>query len=123
MLMDYLLNPLICTVWCVGQAAQFAPAIPAWAWKFFFCVAVFTLLNVRGIKTSARINTGMAIAMGMVVVAIFVAGARLILGVPHLGVPHDLQYFTRPIYDPRTFTSTGLFGCTSIAVLTYIGLA
>lgn len=115
MVMDYLLNPLICTVWCAGQAAQFAPAIPAWAWKIFF-VAVFTLLNLRGIKTSARINTGMAIAMGMVVVAIFVAGARFILG-----VPHDPQYFTRPFYDPRTFTSAGLFGCTSIAVLTYIG--
>src|SRR5580692_1118833 len=43
MVMDYLLNPLICTVWCAGQAAQFAPAIPAWAWKIFF-VAVFTLL-------------------------------------------------------------------------------
>jgi putrescine importer len=102
-------------VWCAGQAAQFAPAIPAWAWKICF-VAVFTLLNVRGIKTSARINTGMAIAMGLVVVAIFVAGARFILG-----VPHDSQYFTRPFYDPRTFTSAGLFGCTSIAVLTYIG--
>src|SRR5580692_9339700 len=115
MVMDYMLNPLICTVWCAGQASQFAPGVAPWIWKIFF-VIVFTLLNIRGIKTSARINTGMAILMGMVVVAIFVAAARYIFG-----APHDAAYYTRPFYDPKTFTMAGLFGCTSIAVLTYIG--
>src|ERR1700751_5803046 len=115
MVMDYVLNPLICTVWCAGQASQFAPGFPTWIWKIFF-VIVFTLLNIRGIKTSARINTGMAIAMGMVVVAIFVAAARFIFG-----AAHDPSYYTRPFYDPQTFSFAGLFGCTSIAVLTYIG--
>ena len=115
MVMDYMLNPLICTVWCAGQASQFAPGVPPWIWKIFFAV-VFTLLNVRGIKTSARINTGMAFFMGIVVVAIFIAGARYIFG-----APHDAGYFTRPFYDPKTFSLGGLFGCTSIAVLTYIG--
>ena len=115
MVMDYMLNPLICTVWCAGQASQFAPGVAPWAWKIFFAV-VFTFLNVRGIKTSARINTGMAFFMGIVVVAIFIAGARYVFG-----APHDGAYFTRPFYDPMTFTFTGLFGCTSIAVLTYIG--
>jgi putrescine importer len=116
MVMDYMLNPLICTVWCAGQANQFAPGVPAWIWKIFFAV-VFTLLNIRGIKTSARINTGMAIAMGAVVIAIFIAAARFIFG----SGPHDAAYYTRPFYDPATFTWGGLFGCTSIAVLTYIG--
>ena len=115
MVMDYMLNPLICTVWCAGQASQFAPGVAPWIWKIFF-VIVFTLLNIRGIKTSARINTGMAILMGMVVVAIFVAAARFIFG-----APHDAAYYSRPFYDPKTFTMAGLFGCTSIAVLTYIG--
>jgi amino acid transporter len=115
MVMDYMLNPLICTVWCAGQAAQFAPGVAPWIWKIFFAV-VFTLLNIRGIKTSSRINTGMAVLMGMVVVAIFVAAARYIFG-----THHDAAYFTRPFYDPATFTASGLFGCTSIAVLTYIG--
>jgi putrescine importer len=115
MVMDYMLNPLICTVWCAGQANQFAPGVPTWIWKIFFAV-VFTLLNIRGIKTSARLNTGMAVAMGAVVVAIFVAGARYIFG-----APHDTAYYSRPFYDPHTFTVAGLFGCTSIAVLTYIG--
>ena len=116
MVMDYMLNPLICTVWCAGQASQFAPGLSPWIWKIFF-VIVFTMLNIRGIKTSARINTGMAVLMGMVVVGIFVAAARYIFGT----APHDAAYFTRPFYDPQTFSFGGLFGCTSIAVLTYIG--
>ena len=116
MVMDYMLNPLICTVWCAGQAHEFAPGVPIWGWKVFFAV-VFTLLNIRGIKTSARINAGMAAGMGAVVVVIFVVAARFIFGHPHA----DAAFFTRPFYDPQTFTFGGLFGCTSIAVLTYIG--
>jgi putrescine importer len=116
MVMDYMLNPLICTVWCAGAAHQFAPGVPAWIWKVFFAT-VFTLLGIRGIKTSARINAGMAVAMGVVVVAIFVAAARYLFGHPS----SDPLFLTRPFYDPQTFTWAGLFGCTSIAVLTYIG--
>ena len=116
MVMDYMLNPLICTIWCAEQTHQFAPGIPLWGWKVFFAM-VFTLLNIQGIKTSARINTIMAIFMGAVVAVIFAAAARYILGHPHA----EPGFFTRPFYDPRTFTYAGLFGCTSIAVLTYIG--
>ena len=115
MVMDYMLNPLICTIWCAGQAHQFAPGVASWIWKIFFGV-VFTLLNIRGIKTSARINTVMAILMGMVVIVVVVAAARYIFG-----APHDASYFTTPFYDPHTFSWRGVFGCTSIAVLTYIG--
>ena len=115
MVMDYMLNPLICTVWCAGQAHQFAPGVPAWIWKIFFAF-VFTWLNVRGVRTSARINAVMAMLMGMVVVAIFVAGARYLFGAPQ----GTISYLT-PFYDPHTFSWGNLLGCTSIAVLTYIG--
>jgi putrescine importer len=71
MVMDYIVNPLICTIWCAGQAHEFAPGLPVWAWKIFFAV-VFTLLNLQGIKTSARVNAGLAAAMSAVVVVVFV---------------------------------------------------
>ena len=116
MVMDYMLNPLICTIWCAQQAHDFAPALPVWGWKVFFA-AVFTLLNIRGVKTSARINAGMATGMGAVIVVIFVAAVRYIFGHAHA----DPGFFTRPFYDPATFSTGALFGCTSIAVLTYIG--
>jgi len=116
MVMDYIVNPLICTVWCAEQANQFAPGIPIWGWKIFFAV-VFTLLNLQGIKTSARVNAGMAAAMSAVVIVVFATAIRYILGHPH----SDPGFFTRPFYDPQTFSWGGLFGCTSLAVLTYIG--
>jgi putrescine importer len=116
MVMDYIVNPLICTIWCAGQAHQFAPDIPVWGWKIFFAV-VFTLLNLQGIKTSARVNAAMAAAMSVVVVVVFVMAGRYIFGHPH----SESGFFTRPFYDPATFTVGGLFGCTSLAVLTYIG--
>jgi amino acid transporter len=78
---------------------------------------VFTVLNLQGIKTSARVNAGMAAAMSGVVVVVFVTAIRYILGHPH----GDPGFFTRPFYDPQTFSVDGLFGCTSLAVLTYIG--
>jgi len=115
MVMDYMLNPLICTVWCAEQTHEFAPGIPIWGWKIFFAV-VFTLLNIQGIKTSARVNSLMAAGMSAVIIVIFVTAMRYILG-----QPHDPIYYTRPFYDPATFSWGNLFGCTSVAVLTYIG--
>lgn len=114
--MDYIVNPLICVIWCAGQAHEFAPGLPIWLWKVFFAVA-FTLLNLQGIKTSARVNAGLTIGMSTVVVIVFVTAIRYIFGHPHA----DQHFFTRPFYDPQTFTWGNLFGCTSIAVLSYIG--
>jgi amino acid transporter len=116
MVMDYIVNPLICTIWCAGQAHEFAPGLPIWAWKIVFAV-VFTLLNLQGIKTSARVNAGLAAAMGVVVILVFVKTIAYIFGHPH----SEPGFFTRPFYDPKTFTVDNLFGCTSLAVLTYIG--
>jgi putrescine importer len=116
MVMDYVVNPLICTIWCAGQAYSFAPAMPEWGWKIFFAV-VFTLLNLQGIKTSARVNAGLAAAMSAVVVVVFVTTIRYVFGHPH----SDPGFFTRPFYDRQTFTFDNLSGCTSLAVLTYIG--
>ncbi len=116
MVMDYIVNPLICTIWCAGQAHEFAPGLPVWGWKIFFAV-VFTLLNIQGIKTSARVNATLAALMSGVVVIVFVTTIRYIFGHAH----SDPGFFTRPFYDPKTFTFSDLFGCTSLAVLTYIG--
>jgi len=116
MVMDYMLNPLICIRWCSEQASNFAPEVRPWMWAIviFF---LFTGLNLRGVKTSARVNAGLATGMGLVVLAFFVAAARYIFGNPHDGV----AFFTRPFYDPATFNIGAVMGGTSIAVLTYIG--
>ncbi len=116
MVMDYMLNPMICTIWCSQQAHVFAPAIPYWGWAIFFA-GIFTFLNVQGVKTSARVNTGLATGMGIVVAIFFVAAARYILGTPHDGA----AFFTHPLYNPQMFNAKAVLGATSVAVLTYIG--
>jgi amino acid transporter len=116
MVMDYMLNPIICIVWCSQQAHVFAPGLPYWVWAIFFAL-VFTGLNIQGVKTSARVNTGLAVAMGVVIAIFFVTAARYIFGNPHDGA----AFFTRPFYDPQLFNMKAVLGGTSIAVLTYIG--
>ena len=115
MVMDYILNPMICIIWCSQQAFVFAPGIPYWSWAIFFG-AVFTFLNLQGIKTSARVNTLLAAGMGAVVAIFFMVAIRYITGHPHDGA----SFFTRPFYDPQLWNTKAVLGATSIAVLSYI---
>ena len=116
MVMDYLLNPMICVIWISQQAHVFAPGVSYGVWATFF-VFIFTALNVQGVKTSARVNTGLAAAMAVVIAIFFVAAARYIFGHPHDGA----AFFTRPFYDPASWNTKAVLGGTSVAVLTYIG--
>ena len=116
LVLDYVINPLICTIWCSRAAMNVLPGVPYWVMAILFA-AFFTVLNCNGIETSARINAGMAAALGLVIVLFLVAAVRFILHISHPGP--DL--FSQPFYDPSTFSTSGLLRGTSIAVLTYIG--
>src|SRR6266849_3520817 len=115
MAMDYMLNPMICIIWISQQAHVFAPRVSYGAWAVFFA-AVFTFLNIQGVKTSARVNAALATGMSVVIAIFFVAAARYIFG-----QSHDPGYYTRPFYDPATWNARVVLGGTSLAVLTYIG--
>lgn len=116
MAMDYILNPLICTIWCSKAAQNFLPEVPYVWWAIFFA-GLFTVLNLRGVETSARINAMMAAALGVVIVLVVASFFRYLLRLPH----QPGSFYTTPFYDPSTFSSTALFRGTSIAILTYIG--
>jgi amino acid transporter len=116
MAMDYILNPLICTIWCAKAAGNFVPGIPYVLWAIFFAL-LFTVLNLNGVETSARINAMMAAALGVVIVLVVVAFVRYLL---HMG-PQPGSFYTHPFYSHSGFSSSALFQGTSIAVLTYIG--
>ncbi|HVZ84760.1 MAG TPA: APC family permease [Terracidiphilus sp.] len=116
LVMDYILNPLICTIWCSRAAINFLPGVPYFVWVVLFA-ALFTLLNCNGVETSARINAGMAAALGVVIILVLAAAVRWLL---HFAHP-TTAFFTLPFYDPATFNTGGLLRGTSIAVLTYIG--
>lgn len=116
MVMDYILNPLICTVICSKLAQNILPWAPYWLLAIGFATA-FTVLNLRAIKTSARINDVLAAGMMIVVVIFFAFVIRFLLGIHHYGA----GFFTQPFYNPATFNPHSIFRGTAIAVLTYIG--
>ena len=115
MVMDYLINPLICTAFCAQAAMNILPGLSFYVWIIFFA-AFFTWTNLRGIKTSARMNEALCAGM-VVVVALFLAAVVRALW----GVHHDPGFFTHPFYEPGKFHPSSIFAGTSVAVLTYIG--
>jgi putrescine importer len=116
MAMDYMVNPILCTVWCSKAAGNLLPEIPFPLWAIFFAL-LFTGMNLFGIRTSARINEGLAAVMGIVIGVFLVAAVRYVWRTPHEGV----AFFTRPFYDSQSFALPAVLGGTSLAVLTYIG--
>ncbi len=122
MTMDYILNPLICTIWSSKAMAdlfsgtRYQNPYPGLIWPLFFA-GLFTALNLRGVRTSARINKTLCAIMGAVILAFFWYTIRYIFHLPQ----YPEAYFLRPFYNRETFTVNRLFHGTSVAVLTYIG--
>lgn len=114
--MDYMINPVICTIWCAKAAVNFAPATPYAAWAILFAL-LFTTLNLRGIQATARVSQALVLLMTLVIVVFLVAAARYVSGLSGL----TPGFFARPFYDPSTFSFRAIATGTSIAVLTYLG--
>jgi amino acid transporter len=116
MVFDYIMNPIICVIWCSKAAMNFVPTVPFYGWAVFFA-ALFTLLNLRGIKASARTNEWITAGLGVVIILFFAAAARTIFLAPD----PPPNRFLLPFYDPSTFSLKAVSTGTSIAILTYIG--
>ena len=121
MILDYLLQPLINTVWISTalheRAAYFhIPQLPFIVWALII-TGVMTGLNLRGVKASANANKILLAVMSVVVVFFVVLAVRfLYAGQGWAGV-----FSMQPIYDPKTFDSHKILAATSFAALTYIG--
>jgi putrescine importer len=117
MILDYLLQPLINTVWIsTALHERYLPQVPYIVWAAIIAGAM-TVLNLAGVKSSARANKVLLVAMS-VVVAFFVW-----LAIRYLW--HDQGwaglFSTEPFYNPKTFSSKRILTATSFAALTYIG--
>lgn len=116
MVMDYILNPLICTIICAKLTQNILPEVPYWVLAIFYA-GFFTLLNLGGVKTSARINEIFAAGMTVVVIIFFAFVIRFVWGYHERGD----RFFLEPFYNPDTFNWARIRLGTSLAVLTYIG--
>ncbi|MFZ3262655.1 MAG: APC family permease, partial [Terriglobales bacterium] len=117
MFLDYLLQPLINTVWIsTALHERYMPVVPFVVWAAIIA-GIITLLNLRGIRSSARSNKVLLFSMFVVVGAFLVLAVRYLLrsqGLPGL-------FSIKPIYDPATFNAHRVWTATSFAALTYIG--
>ena len=114
--MDYLLNPVICVIYASQQSHVFFPVVPYWSWAVCFAV-ILTAFSMQGVKVSARVNALLTAGMGGVVVVFFVAATLYVSNHAHPGI----SFFTRPVFDPQTWSTQGILGGTSLAVLAYLG--
>ena len=117
MFLDYLLQPLINTVWIsTALHERYVHQIPFALWAAIIA-GIVTLLNLRGIRSSARANKILLFVMFAVVGFFIVLAIRYLLsdqGWPGL-------FSLEPFYDPKTFNSHRIWMATSFAALTYIG--
>jgi len=116
MMFDYVMNPIICVIWCSKAAMNFIPEIPFAVYAVCFA-ALFTVMNLRGIEASARTNAIIATGLGVVIVLFLGAAVRYLWLQP----PDGLAGWTQPFYDPKTFSVSVVSGGAALAVLTYIG--
>jgi len=116
MLLDYVVNPLICVIWCAKAMQGLFAGTPYWFWAVAF-VALFTTMNLRGIQATARTNQILTVLMGGVILWMLVAAARYLANLGAI----PAGFWTLPFYDPERFSWSFLSNGASIAVLTYIG--
>ena len=116
MFMDYLFLPIICTVYCAITANHLFPFISYTLYLFMFA-ALFTLLNLRGLKMASKANWVLMIIMSIVV--FYFMGAA----VEYIFRQHGVSglFSIRPFYNPKYFSLDVIASGTAMAALTYIG--
>ena len=114
--LDYLIIPIICTIFCGSAANQMMPFIPTQAWYLLFA-GMFIWLNLRGIKTTSRFSWALMIVMSIVVFWYMGAAIQHLFS---LGGAAAL-FSTEPFYHSSSFSWKVIGSGTALAALTYIG--
>lgn len=117
MILDYLLQPLINTVWiATALHERYVHAVPYIVWAAIIA-GIMTLLNLAGVKASAQSNKLLLAIMSVVVFIFVVLAIKFLYG----GEGWHGLFSLQPLYDPRTFNAHRVLTATSFAALTYIG--
>lgn len=117
MLLDYILQPLLNVIWIsVALQSRYIHGIP-YPITALMVVIFITALNLSGIKSSARANKLLLVAMCAVLAAFFYLSVHYLFHMDHWAGIFSIQ----PFYDPKTFSGRRIWAATSFAALTYIG--
>ena len=113
-MLDYLLIPSVAYLFSGIALHALMPAVPAWAFTVL-AFAITTALNLAGVGVAARAGTIVVIAE-LVVLAVFVAGALVVLASHGPARP-----WAAPFTGTAGVDSSAIAGAISVAVLSYLG--
>ena len=116
MLLDYIFIPLFCVIYGTLSLQRALPWMPFWAGAALFAGGI-TILNLRGIKYTARANDAMLVFMFAVLIAFIFMAAKYIV-MQHGG---GALFSMSPLYNRETFSVSQIASATSFAALTYLG--
>jgi len=116
MFLDYLMIPIINTMYGALTLHRLLPELPYWVWAAVFAGAV-TLLNCLGIRSTARANQILLAAMFAVVAAFILLAIRYLMQTQGWGGLISAE----PFYRHGEFEFEAVATATSFAALTYIG--
>src|SRR5437588_4165796 len=117
MILDYLLQPLINTVWIsTALHERYVQQVPFMV-SALLIAGIMTVLNLIGVKASATANKVLLGIMSVVVVAFVILALKYLYGGQGWAGLFSLQ----PLYDPKTFDLHKILKASSFAALTYIG--
>ncbi|MFN7938686.1 MAG: APC family permease [Bryobacteraceae bacterium] len=114
MLLDYFLIPLLSIVYAALTAARLLPSVPYAVWLVVFSLAI-TLVNLRGIKATARANVVLMVVLSTS------AALFAVLAIRHVLASGGSLWSPVAIFDERTFTLRTLMMGAGISALSYIG--
>jgi putrescine importer len=116
MLLDYILNPLFCVLYGTLSLQRALPFLPFSIGALLFAGGI-TLLNLRGIRSTARANQALLVFMGIVLLSF------IVLAVKYIAARHGVLglFSIQPFYRPGTFHLRAVASATSFAALTYLG--
>ncbi len=116
MFLDYLIVPVISTMYAALTLHRLLPAVPFACWVVALAAAT-TVLNLRGLSSMSRANTVMLAGMSAVILWFVALSVRFLL---HRSGWHGVLSM-QPLYNPATFDLHAVMTATSLAALTYIG--
>jgi len=116
MVLCYLIIPIINTVYGVLSFQRLFPGLSYITLSVIF-IAVITLLNIMGVRSSINANKIMLYIM------LIIIGAFLVMAIKYIAGIHGLNGLldTSAIYNRQTFDFSTIASGTALVALTYVG--
>ena len=116
MILLYLILPIVSVIYAALTLARIVPHVPFGVWIVVLMVLT-TWLNLRGMRSTAKSNIVLLVAMCIVIAAYFFFTVRYLA----LHGGSQALFSLDPIYKAATFHPREIMTATSFAALTFIG--